>query len=179
MLLGGRDQLHSETDSIQSFVINDMLTTELGCLPKPLIGFATTNVTNRKGTFVVAGGVSNQEHQKQCYLFSQSEDGKFNMQPIADMLQEREEFGLVCNPDGKHLYAIGGYNESLQCLSSVERYSFATDTWEKVADLDRPLKALGAVSMPDGIYAIGGFDGVDQKYCADVHKYDISGNTWT
>ena len=90
-----------------------MLTTELGCLPKPLIGFATTDVTNRKGTFVVAGGVSNQEHQKQCYLFSQSEDGKFNMQPIADMLQEREEFGLVCDPDGKHLYAIGGYNELL------------------------------------------------------------------
>ena len=33
--------------------------------------------------------------------------------------------------------------------------------------------------MPDGIYTIGGFDGVDQKYCADVHKYDINSNTWT
>jgi len=145
-------------------------------LPNPLIGFGTASVTNGDGAFVIAGGVSKGVHQKQCYLFKSSEDGGLSVKPIADMLQEREEFGLVCDPLGKYLYAIGGYNETCKFLSTVERYCFATDTWEHGTSLDRPLKAVGAVSMPDGIYIIGGFDGIDQQYCDTVRKLDTSSN---
>jgi hypothetical protein len=61
-LLGGRDQLRTETDSIQSFSINEMQTVELSCMPKPLIGFATASITGSKGAFVVAGGISSDVH---------------------------------------------------------------------------------------------------------------------
>jgi len=61
-LLGGRDQLRTETNSIQSFKINEMQTNELSCMPMPLIGFATAFITGSKGAFVVAGGISSNMH---------------------------------------------------------------------------------------------------------------------
>jgi N-acetylneuraminic acid mutarotase len=91
------------------------------------------------------------------------------------MIFKRQEFGLVCSPDGRHLYAIGGFNEESHCLASVERYSFENDSWELLAELDRPLKALGAVALPDGVYAIGGFDGYEQRYTELVRKFDGTG----
>lgn len=38
-------------------------------------------------------------------------------------------------------------------------------------------RALAAVSMPDGIYAIGGYNGKD--YISSVEKYDIETDTWS
>jgi hypothetical protein len=70
------------------------------------------------------------------------------------MIFKREEFGLVCSPDGRYLYAIEGFNEESHCLASVEKYSFENDSWKQVAELDCPLKALGAVALPDGAYAM-------------------------
>lgn len=40
-----------------------------------------------------------------------------------------------------------------------------------------PRRALSAVTLADGIYAIGGFDG--QNYLRSVEKYDEYSNTWT
>ena len=40
-----------------------------------------------------------------------------------------------------------------------------------------PRRALSAVTLADGIYAIGGFDG--QNYLNSVEKYDEYSNTWT
>lgn len=38
-------------------------------------------------------------------------------------------------------------------------------------------RALAAIAMPDGIYAIGGYNGKD--YISSVEKYDIELNQWT
>ena len=38
-------------------------------------------------------------------------------------------------------------------------------------------RALAAVAMPDGIYAIGGYNGKD--YISTVERYDISEDKWT
>jgi hypothetical protein len=43
------------------------------------------------------------------------------------MQEAREEFGLVSDPSGKHLYAFGGFNSDKQCLTSIERYDFETN----------------------------------------------------
>lgn len=40
-----------------------------------------------------------------------------------------------------------------------------------------PRRALSAVTLADGIYAIGGFDG--SSYLNSVEKYDEYSNTWT
>lgn len=63
------------------------------------------------------------------------------------------------------------------CLNSVERYDFRTKAWETVAPLNLPRRALMAVAMPDGIYAIGGFDG--ENYLCTVERYDETLNEWT
>ena len=38
-------------------------------------------------------------------------------------------------------------------------------------------RALAAVAMPDGIYAIGGYNGKD--YISSVERYDIIEDNWT
>lgn len=38
-------------------------------------------------------------------------------------------------------------------------------------------RALAAVAMPDGIYAIGGYNGKD--YISSVERYDIIEDKWT
>jgi hypothetical protein len=42
-----------------------------------------------------------------------------------------------------------------KCLKSVERFDFYLNKWEEVAELNVPRRALTAVTLPNGIYAIG------------------------
>jgi influenza virus NS1A-binding protein len=42
--------------------------------------------------------------------------------------------------------------------------------------LNIPRRALSAVALPDGIYAIGGFDG--SNYLSSIEKYDDENNEW-
>lgn len=72
--------------------------------------------------------------------------------------------------DGK-IYAIGGFGGPHNlCLNTAERYNPVTDKWEEIGKLNIPRRALSAVTLPDGIYAIGGFDGYN--YLSSVEKYD-------
>jgi len=61
-------------------------------------------------------------------------------------------------------------------LNEVERYDPAKGVWEKIASLNTPRRALAAVTLPDGIYAIGGYDG--ENYLSTVEKYEESTNEW-
>ena len=79
-------------------------------------------------------------------------------------------------PDGK-IYAIGGYGGGdNSCLSSAERFDSHTGKWELIASMNEPRRALTAVALPDGIYAIGGYNGKD--YINTVEKYDFMANKW-
>lgn len=57
------------------------------------------------------------------------------------------------------------------CLKSAERYDPHTDTWEYIANMNLPRRALTVATLPDGIYAIGGFDGFN--YLPSVEKYVV------
>jgi hypothetical protein len=39
-----------------------------------------------------------------------------------------------------------------------------------------PRRALSAVSLPNGVYAIGGYDG--EKYLNSVERYDQDSDEW-
>lgn len=52
----------------------------------------------------------------------------------------------------------------------MERFNLQTYEWERVADLNEPRRALAAVSLPDGVYAIGGYNG--SKYLGSMERYD-------
>ena len=43
--------------------------------------------------------------------------------------------------------------------------------------MNEPRRALTAVALPDGIYAIGGYNG--KEYINSVERYDFFTNEWT
>jgi influenza virus NS1A-binding protein len=43
--------------------------------------------------------------------------------------------------------------------------------WEEMPPMQEARRALAAVALPDGIYAIGGYDG--RQYLATVEKFDL------
>jgi hypothetical protein len=98
------------------------------------------------------------------------------------MIQKRDELAVALGPDGK-IYAIGGYGGggsltqndsgdnskgSSNCLRTAERYDFVTGQWEMLPEMNEARRALAAVALPDGIYAIGGYDG--KQYLDSVEK---------
>lgn len=83
------------------------------------------------------------------------------------------------------IYAIGGYgggsqanntqgedkdskDQSTNCLKTAERFNFQTGEWEMLPEMNEARRALAAVALPDGIYAIGGYDG--KQYLSSVEK---------
>lgn len=96
----------------------------------------------------------------------------------ASMISRRDELAACLGPDGK-IYAIGGYGgpTNSSCLRSVERYDVLKNKWEQVASMNEGRRALAAVAMPDGIYAIGGYNGKD--YISSVERYDVETDTWS
>lgn len=75
------------------------------------------------------------------------------------MIEKRDEHAVTLGLD-KKIYAIGGFGGSKNiCLRTAERYDPQIDKWESIASLNVPRRALAAITLPDGVYAIGGFDG--------------------
>lgn len=59
------------------------------------------------------------------------------------------------------------YNASL-CLKTAERYNPETGQWEEIAQMAEGRRSHATVTMPDGVYALGGFNG--SKYLNSVEK---------
>jgi influenza virus NS1A-binding protein len=92
------------------------------------------------------------------------------------MNMKRDELAACLGPDNK-IYAIGGYGGGDNaCLSSAERYDTDTGKWELIAPMKEARRALTAVALPDGIYAIGGYNG--KEYINSVERYDPINNEW-
>jgi hypothetical protein len=89
------------------------------------------------------------------------------------MSEKRDELGLVLGFD-RRIYAIGGYSHT--CLCSCERLDMIAGRWEPIPPMVVARRALAVVSLPDGVYAIGGFNGI--SYLNTVERYDDLTNTW-
>lgn len=70
-------------------------------------------------------------------------------------------------PDHK-LYSIGGFNQQDGCLDTVEAFDFQKQKWEVVTKMNEGKRALSAVSLPDGIYVLGGYNG--KEYLNEVYR---------
>lgn len=73
------------------------------------------------------------------------------------MIEKRDELATVLGQDGK-IYAIGG-SLGGNCLKCCERYDTIKNKWESIGSMSIGRRALSAVCLPDGVYAIGGFNG--------------------
>ena len=94
---------------------------------------------------------------------------------LPSMNHKRDELAAVVGPD-LNIYAIGGYNNEALVLDSAEVYLLETEIWEEIPNMLNPRRALSAVSLPDGIYVIGGYNGT--TYLKDVEKYDHRNKIW-
>ena len=93
------------------------------------------------------------------------------------MNMKRDELAACLGPDNR-IYAIGGYGGGDNaCLASAERFDPVLGKWELIAPMKEARRALTAVALPDGIYAIGGYNGKD--YINTVERYDFFANEWT
>ena len=94
---------------------------------------------------------------------------------LPGMNAKRDELSAVVGPD-LNIYAIGGYGGDSVVLNSAEVYRMEDGAWENVPGMGRPRRALSAVGLPDGIYAVGGYDG--STYLRDLERYDYRMNRW-
>jgi N-acetylneuraminic acid mutarotase len=95
----------------------------------------------------------------------------------SSMPTARTSLGVAAS--GGKVYAIGGVRNSggsADCLSVLEAYDPATDTWQRKADMPTARNSLAVVTGPDGkIYAIGG---VQTPVYSTVEAYDPATDTW-
>jgi len=68
------------------------------------------------------------------------------------------------------LYAVGGYDDGENVLSSVERYDEEKDEWEAVADMSTARYDAGACVLGGRLYAVGGRDDEDNEWMFAVHS---------
>lgn len=92
----------------------------------------------------------------------------------ADMNEARSDFGLALSPCGNYVFAFGGcqMGNTLEYVLSVERYSIAEDVWHTVSYLNEAVKGMTVVTMPDGIYLIGGHKSLTMTYTERVLRFD-------
>jgi N-acetylneuraminic acid mutarotase len=97
--------------------------------------------------------------------------------PLAPLPTPRQEVG-VAELDGL-LYVVGGINQSVQAVNTVERFNLATGLWEPVPDLPapEPVHHVGCVATGGFLYVVGGlrqnFTGV-----STVFRYDPGAGMW-
>lgn len=66
--------------------------------------------------------------------------------------------------------------QSPECLNSCERFNFDLDRWEQLPPMRDRRRALAVVTLPDGVFAIGGYDG--QRYLSSVEKFCPQQQRW-
>ena len=77
---------------------------------------------------------------------------------LAPMNFSRDELGMCLGYDG-NIYVCGGINETGSVLLSCERYNWKKSKWEKIPNMKTARRCFSLVSLPQGLLAIGGFNG--------------------
>lgn len=147
-------------------------------LPCIVSGCAAVRVENM---VYICGGNDGETILNQCIALDLN---TWEIVILEGMLYPRDELALTVSSDSKYVYAIGGFGGNLKdedrayhrCLKQVERYCIKTKKWEFVSNQNYGRRALNALTLPDGIYAIGGFDGDD--YLSSVECYDDINDKW-
>ena len=76
--------------------------------------------------------------------------------------------------DGK-LYAVGGFCNGEDVLSSVERYDPVANAWEAVAPMASARRWIAVAVLDGKLYAVGGYDG---DCLSSVERYDPALDAW-
>lgn len=88
---------------------------------------------------------------------------------------ERGSSGVAVHQD--RIYLFGGFRDTT--LADVWAYDPALDLWDVAADLPEPLEHLGAATIGDRIYVVGGRDNGIEAHTNALHIYDPVADEWS
>jgi N-acetylneuraminic acid mutarotase len=115
----------------------------------------------------VVGGYDGREAFNQTHLFS-PESGQW--QEKAPLQEKRGGLGLISATN--NLYAIGG--GWTDPLTTNEKYDPATDTWTTFeSPFTHQWRNMGLTVLDTNIYAVGGWDGTEEKFVDSVASYQF------
>lgn len=124
--------------------------------------------------FLLGGEDQWNPNGKHSTNFNSRYDPRFNSWIQLPPMQERRASFYACRLD-KHLYVIGGRNES-GYLSSVECYNLETNEWHYVSSLPQPLAAHAGAVHNGKIYISGGVH--NGEYVSWLYCYDPAMDVW-
>ncbi len=78
----------------------------------------------------------------------------------------------------QEMYVIGGFNDVLQVLPSVEVYSPSTDSWRFIEDMPVRMHHANAAVVHDKLYIVGFLTGLGFTPDGRVFVYDPQTDTW-
>lgn len=154
MILGGKDQNGERSNLIYEFDIenNELKKSHLE-LNVASSGFGA--VINQNRLYVFGG--SSSSALKCLYEYRLGKNG-FEVKKLSSMINSRDELGFAMGFDG-YLYVGGGINSTNVILNSCERYCFESNKWSSMPAMKSPRRSFSLVSLPNGLFAIGGHDG--------------------
>lgn len=169
LIIGGKMGTGKRTDQIYEYDPNTNNIREFIKLPKPVSGFAAVCISNK--VYIIGGNDGKIRNQVN---WLDIDTMQWSLLP--PLISKRDELSAAIGPDG-WIYAIGGYGGSEnKWLKTAERYNFTTNTWTTINEMIDSRRALTAVSLPNGVYAIGGYNG--DKYLDSVERYDCDLDEW-
>ncbi|XP_029341314.1 kelch-like protein 2 [Acyrthosiphon pisum] len=95
--------------------------------------------------------------------------------PMVDMIVKRDY--PVVGVINDYLYAVGGCDQSSQCLDTVECYHPSLDKWKPVAKMSVCRSGFGVAVLHGVLYAVGGHDRFN--HLSSVVAYRPSTGVWT
>ena len=98
-----------------------------------------------------------------------------NWIPLQKMNKCRKDFSYIQTLNNS-FYVFGGQDENGNILNSVEKYDILKNKWEKITNMNLNRKGSCAIFLPDFIYIIGGFDGI--QYLKSCEKYEFKSKKW-
>ena len=130
--------------------------------------------TEHNGKIVVAGGWNGSDTLASAEFYDMPNK---KWKQVASMKQCRNTPALVSCQG--YLYALGGWDDAGECLSSVERLTDLKNDWEECPPMLRAKRWFAAVSCSNVMYVIGGQSNHDDSAITNtVEKFDPDKNKW-